>query len=243
MQRYVLRPALSGIEALAPLEIPSPESFRVLAITDRSAVVALLSALPFKGAVLSVDHLEARPVEVASSPALVARATVAIVDPVSDTARAVEICRELRRLRARLPIALVICCAGSLSTWEFRRLMASGARGIFSLHETAEGVSRALQRLARGDAVVRLEAPPDSPSLLPFLVSAQGSGQPEAAGLRGLDAEVLAKLAHGLSDREIGADLHLSPFTVKHHIERMRDTLGARNRIELAAWAGRHGFH
>ena len=50
-------------------------------------------------------------------------------------------------------------------------------------------------------------------------------------------------MAAGLPDHEIGRRLHLSPHTVKHHIEQLRGELGARNRIELAAWAGRHGFY
>ena len=46
----------------------------------------------------------------------------------------------------------------------------------------------------------------------------------------------------GLSDREIASRLHRSPHTIKHYVERLREAVGARNRIELAAWAGRHGF-
>jgi hypothetical protein len=30
---------------------------------------------------------------------------------------------------------------------------------------------------------------------------------------------------------------------VKHHLDRLRSLHGLRNRIELAAWAGRHGFY
>jgi DNA-binding NarL/FixJ family response regulator len=55
--------------------------------------------------------------------------------------------------------------------------------------------------------------------------------------------EVITLVAHGLSDREIGARLHLSRHTVHHKIERLRDDLGLKNRIELAAWAGRHGLY
>jgi DNA-binding NarL/FixJ family response regulator len=56
-------------------------------------------------------------------------------------------------------------------------------------------------------------------------------------------ARILDLLVHGLSDQEIGKQLHLSPHTVKHHIDRLRGEVGARNRIELAAWAGRQGFY
>ena len=54
---------------------------------------------------------------------------------------------------------------------------------------------------------------------------------------------ILERLVHGLTDQQIGTQLHLSPHTIKHHIERVRDEVGARNRIELAAWASRNGFY
>src|SRR5438552_856135 len=73
--------------------------------------------------------------------------------------------------------------------------------------------------------------------------------RPDLAGgdLEGADVVAvdvaLELVARGLSDREIGAVLHLSPHTIKHHVEHLRAEVGARNRTELAAWAGRHGFY
>jgi DNA-binding CsgD family transcriptional regulator len=58
-----------------------------------------------------------------------------------------------------------------------------------------------------------------------------------------LDLRMLELLAFGLPDHEIGRRLYLSPHTIKHHVEHLRWELGLRNRIELAAWAGRHGFY
>ena len=60
---------------------------------------------------------------------------------------------------------------------------------------------------------------------------------------RETNVRALELVARGLSDREIGAVLHLSPHTIKHHVEHLRAEVGARNRTELAAWAGRHGFY
>jgi DNA-binding NarL/FixJ family response regulator len=65
------------------------------------------------------------------------------------------------------------------------------------------------------------------------------AAQPE---LPGLQAQVLTLVARGLRDREIGEQLHLSPHTVKHRVDQLCRTVHARNRIELAAWAGRNGF-
>ena len=54
---------------------------------------------------------------------------------------------------------------------------------------------------------------------------------------------LLELVALGLPDHEIGNRLFLGPSTVKHQIEDLRAEIGARNRIELAAWAGMHGFY
>src|SRR5437763_42195 len=77
----------------------------------------------------------------------------------------------------------------------------------------------------------------------PGIRAAERGRRAEALRLNATDADLLGYLAQGLPDRQIGERLHLSPHTIKHYIERLRDTVGARNRIELASWAGRHGFY
>ena len=51
------------------------------------------------------------------------------------------------------------------------------------------------------------------------------------------EAEVLALLGVGLANREIAARLVISPKTVEHHVSRILDKLGLRNRAEAAAYA------
>jgi len=57
------------------------------------------------------------------------------------------------------------------------------------------------------------------------------------------EAALLGWVAEGRSNREIAREMHLSSHTIKHLIERLIQKLGARNRIELAAWAGCHGHY
>lgn len=49
--------------------------------------------------------------------------------------------------------------------------------------------------------------------------------------------QILRSVAQGLTDREIGDQLHISVSTVRSHLERMRDKTGLRRRSELTRLA------
>ena len=60
-------------------------------------------------------------------------------------------------------------------------------------------------------------------------------GNPQAQASLGIsprELEVLEQLAAGLSNKEIADKLHVSPHTVKTHIARLFEKLGARRRTE-----------
>lgn len=74
---------------------------------------------------------------------------------------------------------------------------------------------------------------------------AEFSGNPDAQRTLGLSAremEVLALLADGLANKEIAARLHVSPNTVKTHVARVLEKLGARRRTEALARARELGI-
>ncbi|WP_202845564.1 response regulator transcription factor [Luteimonas saliphila] len=53
-----------------------------------------------------------------------------------------------------------------------------------------------------------------------------------ALGISDRELEVLAEIAAGHSNKEIAARLHVSPNTVKTHVARLLDKLGARRRTD-----------
>lgn len=57
-----------------------------------------------------------------------------------------------------------------------------------------------------------------------------------------VDLAILRLIASGASNREIGAQVHLSPAAIKDRIRRFMERLGARRRSELAAHALRLGI-
>jgi DNA-binding CsgD family transcriptional regulator len=51
------------------------------------------------------------------------------------------------------------------------------------------------------------------------------------------EREILARVAAGMTNREIAAELHLGADTVKHHLSRSMAKLGVRNRTQAAVIA------
>ncbi|HCU49700.1 MAG TPA: metal-dependent phosphohydrolase, partial [Micromonosporaceae bacterium] len=62
------------------------------------------------------------------------------------------------------------------------------------------------------------------------------------AGLSDREVEVLRLVANGLSNRAIGATLHISPRTAEHHIQNMYSKIGFSTRAAAALFAMQHGL-
>ncbi|MFI2373559.1 response regulator [Streptomyces sp. NPDC018964] len=56
------------------------------------------------------------------------------------------------------------------------------------------------------------------------------------------ETEVTALVSRGHTNAEIAAALHISAGTVKTHLTNIQGKLGARNRVEIAAWAWESGL-
>lgn len=63
-----------------------------------------------------------------------------------------------------------------------------------------------------------------------------------APGLSDRELHVLTLLVEGCDNVEIGARLHLSSSTIKHHVSSILEKLGVENRIQAAVLAVRRGF-
>jgi DNA-binding NarL/FixJ family response regulator len=62
-----------------------------------------------------------------------------------------------------------------------------------------------------------------------------GQGNPQALAALGIsprELEVLHEIAAGHSNKEIAARLHVSPNTVKTHVARLLEKLGAKRRTD-----------
>jgi DNA-binding NarL/FixJ family response regulator len=213
------------------------DGFEVAAFTGRPTVHALLSEMSRQSETpieITLLPLDAHVAEVANE--VVARAHVAVVDGSIDRAEAIAVCEALRAARPGLPIAAVFCCPHAATAADLRGLLAAGVDGLLDLQLSPADTLRVLRGVARGQGAFHLQMAAGSRTSLVELLAEQN-------GLEDLsdhDLGLLRLVAAGLTDHEIGRQLYLSHHTVKHRIDRLRQRVHARNRIQLAAWAGSH---
>ena len=105
---------------------------------------------------------------------------------------------------------------------------------VYSLHSTAQENRRLVNALHA--AHQRLE------DLLEKLSPVDEHTEQALARLSGREREVLARVGRGHTNRQIGADLGLSPGTVKKHVENILKKLGASDRTNAAVRAAQLGL-
>jgi DNA-binding NarL/FixJ family response regulator len=131
------------------------------------------------------------------------------------------------------PMAVVVVTTFDLDEYVHAALGA-GAKGFLLKDAGPVLLGEAIRAAAQGDALV-------SPQITVRLLEAFGRSRPRPPepiqALSDREEDVLALLAMGLTNTEIGASLHLSLGTVKTHIGGVLAKLGVRNRVEAAMWA------
>ena len=123
---------------------------------------------------------------------------------------------------------------------EVLKLLHAGARGVLLRNSPPHEITSALQAASDGLAVV-------SPEILDVLFpTTLGESEDEtlvpSEALTLREAEVLAFLAAGASNKEIAAKLHISEHTVKFHVSTILSKLGAATRAEAVARGYRQGL-
>ena len=136
------------------------------------------------------------------------------------------------------PIPVVVITTFDLDEYVYAALRA-GARGFLLKDAGPVLLGEAVRAAARGDALI-------DPNVTVRLIEAFAGAAPEpphppSSPLTDREEDVLAGVARGLGNSEIGDELHISLSTVKTHLASITGKLGARNRVELAIWAHERG--
>ncbi|MGX7823633.1 response regulator [Actinokineospora sp. 24-640] len=135
------------------------------------------------------------------------------------------------------PIRVVVVTTFDLDEYVHTAL-ANGASGFLLKDAGPALLMEAVRAAVRGDALV-------SPQITVRLLrhfAGPGPTDPALRSLTGRETDVVKAAARGLTNTEIGAELFLSLSTVKTHLGAVQTKIGARNRVEVAAWAWRNGL-
>lgn len=138
------------------------------------------------------------------------------------------------------PIRVVVVTTFDLDEYVHAALM-GGATGFLLKDAGPALLVEAVRSAARGDALV---SPQVTTRLLQQLGSNTASRRAAVEPVEPLterEEEALSLVARGLTNAEIGERLFVSVSTVKTHLASLHTKLGARNRVELAAWAWQSG--
>ncbi len=145
-----------------------------------------------------------------------------------------------RRLRERYPDLGILMLTVSEDRETLFAAVQAGVRGYLLKNSTSDELVEAIYRVQRNEAAI---SPAMSAKLLDeFVALSQGQRQRPEDVLTERERAILRYVANGMSNKEIGAALAISPHTVKAHLRHILDKLGLRSRTQAAAWAERHGL-
>jgi two-component system NarL family response regulator len=149
-----------------------------------------------------------------------------------------EVCR--RVLLASPETAVVMLTNYQHDDLVLRSLLA-GAKGYVIKDVQLDELKNVIRSVYRGDSVLD---PKVTAQLISTVVGGgRGPGRrTPTATLSETDLAIIRYLSVGLTNKEISARVHLSPHTVKDHIEKICAVLGVRSRVEVVAEALRRGL-
>jgi DNA-binding NarL/FixJ family response regulator len=137
----------------------------------------------------------------------------------------------LDRIHAAHPDVPILIVSGGDDAAIIDAAFARGARGYVPKSSSGSALRVAVEAVLRGELYV-------PPHVLP---SRAGSARPQpllrtppSIRLTPRQADVLALLARGLANKEIGEQLAMSPSTVRAHVSAIFKLLGVENRTQAA---------
>jgi DNA-binding NarL/FixJ family response regulator len=139
------------------------------------------------------------------------------------------------------PLKVVVVTTFDLDEY-VNAALSNGANGFLLKDAGPALLLEAVRAAHRGDALV---SPQITVRLLRHFAPAKpgpAAADTPAEPLTEREIDVVKAAARGLTNTEIGAELFLSLSTVKTHLAAVQAKIGARNRVEVAAWAWRTGL-
>ena len=179
---------------------------------------------------------EATTVAEAEAAASNTRPDVVIMDVRLPDGSGVEACREIK---AAYPQTQVVMLTSYPDEDAVEASVVAGASGYLLKQTRGQDLIHAIQTAASGGSL--LDAAVTAPLLKRFRRLASGD-EHTPDPLTPQERRVLAFIADGQTNREIGTSLHISEKTVKNYVTSLLAKLQLRRRTEAAAFAARRGI-
>lgn len=165
----------------------------------------------------------------AAESILAADVTVAVLDGRLPDGSGIDVCRDVKSERP--DIGCLILTSYDDDEAVLAAVLA-GANGYLLKEVRATGIIDAIRRVARGDVLL-------DPALADGVMARVTAAAPASPldGLTPRESEILALIAEGLSNREIGGRLFLAEKTVKNYVSGILSKLGMQRRTQAAVLA------
>jgi len=149
----------------------------------------------------------------------------------------------LRELTAAGVAVRTLILAGTIDRPHLLAAVHLGARGLLLKNVTTELLFEAMMCVCAGQYWLEQTLITDLlETVRPIIQSSSAAGGHMSYGLTPRERQIVAMVVDGASNKEIAGGCSVSEQTVKHHLTRIFDKVGATSRVELAMLATRQGL-
>jgi DNA-binding NarL/FixJ family response regulator len=138
------------------------------------------------------------------------------------------------RIKERHPEIAIVILTAHPEEMAVRGCLKAGASACLFKDVSEQNLLSALMQVVHGRAVI-------DPRIAGAMLPRRGGGGNDGL-LTSREQEVLRLVARGMTTREIGGEIGLSPNTVKSHARSLFTKLGAHNRVQALAVAKERGL-
>ena len=147
----------------------------------------------------------------------------------------------LTQLRDITPTTRILVLTGLRDTDAHRQAVQFGAMGVVLKEHAPDVLIKAIEKVYAGE--IWLDRPTMGRILREMSARDEKEVDPELSKIDSLtqrERDVLALIAEGLKNRQIGERLFISETTVTHHLSSIYSKLGVSDRLELVIYAFAH---
>jgi DNA-binding NarL/FixJ family response regulator len=134
-----------------------------------------------------------------------------------------------KKISAAFPVIQIIMLTASENEDDLMKALKAGARGYVLKGISAKELIKVIRTIAAGGTYIS----PDMANMILFELSQPSQPDP-LSELSDREKEILNLVAKGYTNREIGAQVHLSEKTIKHYMTNILQKLHVRSRVEAA---------